>query len=105
MKDTEDTSSEPSSADNTAFLNGILEKSLRQYEETIELDYREYNEDMNSLQHITSEYLNEFIILGYTPDHKRVVIRYASSPQGYDSLKELARIYLSKVIMDLNLND
>jgi len=88
------------SPEDVQMINDILKQGLKRYEKTIKEENRDYNDDINALQVTITEFLSDFIIMGYTPDNRRVVIRYAPTPKGYDSLKELARVFMTRMILD-----
>ena len=88
---------EESSGNNT--LNQILADSIRKYHSVVERDFRDYREDVTGLQHLVAEYLDDFVIIGHTPDDQRVIIRYARTPGALDKLNELSKNALMRMLM------
>lgn len=84
---------------NEDYINSILQNSLDRYKESVNRTITDYNEDVENLQNMALEYLDDFIIIGHTPDERRVVVRYAKSPRDYDALKELSREFLVRMMM------
>ena len=87
-----------------AFLNSMLQASMDRYKTTVERETKDLKQDIESLQGIVTEYLSDFIIIGHTFDDRRVILRYAPSPKGYDALKELTREYLTRMVLGERLD-
>jgi len=87
------------------FINDALKSGYNRYNEIIQQELREYNDDIDALQATVGEFLDDFIIIGHTPDERRIVVRYAPSPKGYDALKELSRDCLIRMLADARMDD
>ena len=92
-------SSKPMETEDLQFINETLARSFDRYHQTVEREMRDYNDDADALQTTVREFLDDFIIIGHTIDERRIVVRYAPTPKGYDSLKELSREYLMRMFM------
>ena len=86
------------------YMNGLLENSMEKYRDVVKREMQDYPENLDGLQAVVSEYLDDFIILGHTPDDSRIILRYAPTPKGYDALKDLVRNYLVKIVTTGNLD-
>lgn len=94
-----------SSGEATDYTNKILNAAIKKYKDVVESDVAEFREDIGSLQHITSEFLDDFIIIGHTANKQRVVIRYARSPKDLDGLMQLSKKVLMRMIVEEETNN
>ncbi len=97
--------SEDKPCDDLEFINNVLKNGYNRYNEIIEQERREYNDDIDALQATVGEFLNDFIIIGHTPDDRRMIVRYSPTPKDYDALKELSRECLIRMLADGRLDD
>ena len=58
----------------------------------------EKEEDVEAVKTILSEYFECFMLLGYGVDGKRLVIKYAENDRDEDSIIELLRFALMKIL-------
>lgn len=82
------------------FINNLIKSATTRFKEHIDDRISEFDGDVMALQSQVNEYLDDFVIFGYTPDKRRVLIRYCPTPQGYDSIKQLSREFIGKILMD-----
>lgn len=85
--------------DTSRVIAQLLENSILKYQEVTDKELQGSREDFDSLQPIISEFLDEFIIIGHTLEGNRVVMRYAESPAQLDSLTELCKKVLVKMMI------
>lgn len=91
----------PLSPEGTTFINKLIQSSIKAYQQTIEDENEQEQknrQDIEALQHITSEFLNDFIIIGHTLNDRRVVIRNAKTPGDVDKLSELCKRVLIRLM-------
>ena len=93
------------SAANEDFINNLLQTSLNRYKNSADKEFVEHKQDIEHLKNMLSEYLEDFIVIGHTPDDRRVVLRHAPTARGYDALKELSREYIIKTLSQDRLDD
>lgn len=95
------------SEESVKFLNQIIRNSISNYSEEAQksIDLQEFKIDVNQLEGIVSEYLDNFVIFGYTPDKRRILIRYAPTPQGYDAIRDLSRQFILRVMHNGEIPD
>lgn len=82
------------------FINDLLQNSIDQYKKLVDREASDYRDELGQLQNQITEYMDDFVLIGHTVNEKRVVMRYAPSPRGYDGLKELTREYLMRMVMN-----
>jgi hypothetical protein len=78
----------------------LLRNSVDKYSEEADKHFQEQREDFDSLQPIVSEFLDDFIIIGHTIEGQRVVMRYTPTPAGLDSLTELCKKVLVRMMIE-----
>jgi len=84
--------------ENQEYINSLIKTATENYKREVSRTVQEYNTDINNLESIISEYLDEFIILGYTPNGRRTLIRYAPTARGYDSIRDLSRQFMMHLL-------
>lgn len=92
---------QPLSPEETVIINKLIESSMKAYQQTIadeDEQRQKTRDDVEALQHIVSEFLNDFIIIGHTVSDRRVVIRNAKTPGDIDKLSELTKRVLIKLM-------
>jgi len=55
-------------------------------------------EDVDRIKNVLSEYLNSYMIIGYTAENNRVVLKHAKNHQDEDSLVEFLRVVLMSIV-------
>jgi hypothetical protein len=87
------------SDDQIALLNEMLSVEVNEYEDVVSRQNRFYKSNIDALQNTVTEFLDDFIIIGHTPDNRRIILRYAADPKSYDALRDLTREYLVRMMM------
>jgi len=92
-------------ADELDHTNNILNNAMKQYKDVVHREETEFRADIGSLQHIVTEFLTDFIIVGHTMNDQRVVVRYAKSPKDLDGLMQLAKKVLIRMVVEEESSD
>lgn len=81
------------------YITSLIKSSASaKYAAAAEKHNKEMRVDFESLQHIISEFLDDFILIGHTVDGQRLVMRYTPTPADYDKLNELTKNVLLRVL-------
>ena len=81
-------------------IAAMLKESIDKYGEAADKEFNDQREDFDSLQPIISEFLDDFIIIGHSIDGQRVVMRYTPTPASLDSLTELCKKVLVRMMIE-----
>lgn len=79
-------------------ITRLIKNSVEKYSGIADNQLKNTRDDFECLQGIISEFLEDFMIIGHTLDGQRVVIRYTSTPAQLDSLTELCKKVLVRMI-------
>ena len=79
-------------------ITNLIKNSVEKYSEIANNQLKNTRDDFECLQGIISEFLEDFMIIGHTLDGQRVVIRYTSTPAQLDSLTELCKKILVRMM-------
>lgn len=80
-------------------IANIIQNSVDKYTEIAANQLKDTRNDFDALQTITSEFLEDFIIIGHTLDGQRVVMRYTATPADLDKLTELCKKVLVRMMI------
>ena len=80
-------------------IANIIQNSVDKYTEIAANQLKDTRDDFDALQTITSEFLEDFIIIGHTLDGQRVVMRYTATPADLDKLTELCKKVLVRMMI------
>lgn len=84
--------------DTEEFINKLMKSAVERYKDHINDQIEEYKIDTDVIQNFLTEYLDDFILLGFSPDKRRIMIRHCETPQGEDSICRLASVFIRKII-------
>lgn len=79
-------------------ITRLIKNSVEKYSGIADNQLKNTRDDFECLQGIVSEFLEDFMIIGHTLDGQRVVIRYTSTPAQLDSLTELCKKVLVRMM-------
>ena len=79
-------------------ITRLIKNSVEKYSGIVDNQLKNTRDDFECLQGIVSEFLEDFMIIGHTLDGQRVVIRYTSTPAQLDSLTELCKKVLVRMM-------
>ena len=85
-------------AEDEEFINKLIQHSVMRFNSSAEKTIKEYDAEMKVLRNVVSEHLDSFIIMGYAPDQRRVLIRYSPTAQGYDAVRDLSRQFIMQML-------
>jgi len=98
MKDIDNSEDFEVDNDTEEFINKLMKSAVERYKDHINDQIEEYKIDTDVIQNFLTEYLDDFILLGFSPDKRRIMIRHCETPQGEDSICRLASVFIQKII-------
>jgi hypothetical protein len=69
----------------------LIAQSLKRHQDDILLDKKIKVKEMNHLSNVAEEYLNSFILMGFSIQNERVLLYNARTPKDESALMELFR--------------